>query len=125
MSALKVLIVDDQHINLMLMDAIVRSLGHEVVTVDSAKEGIFLLRKETFDILMMDIEMPEMNGIDAAKLIRSSGIVAPEFPIVAVTANSDDDDRAAYKAAGMQGYIQKPISPEALVDVLKQFELGE
>ena len=121
--ALKILVVDDQKINRMLVEALVKAAGHEAVSAEGGREAIFKLRSEKYDIILMDIEMPEMDGVEATKMIRKTQIVPDDLPIVAVTANSEDSHKALYKSVGMQGYIQKPLSAENLAQVLTDFNL--
>ncbi|MTI08835.1 response regulator [Curvivirga aplysinae] len=121
--AIRVLIVDDQKINRMLNEALIKAAGHEAIQAESGREAIFKLRSEQVDIILMDIEMPDMNGVEATQLIRKTKVVPDDLPIVAITANSEED-RAEYIAAGMQGYVQKPISAESLAEVFAKFKLG-
>lgn len=120
---LKILIVDDQMINRMLLDALVKSIGHEPIQAESGQQAIDAVSAHSIDMILMDIEMPEMNGVEATKYIRENELVAADLPIVAVTANSEEEDKASYRAAGMQGYIEKPLNVDRLKEVIAEFNL--
>lgn len=120
---LKVLVVDDQRINRMLVEALVKASGQECFQAEGGREAIHILRTDPMDLVLMDIEMPEMDGMETAKMIRERELIGPDVPIVAVTAHSGEDDKAAFKASGMQGYVQKPINADKLQEVYAEFNL--
>jgi len=115
-SVWRILVAEDQHINAKLMTAIIGRLGHELNIVSNGIEVIEALRENTYDLILMDIQMPEMDGILATKVIRSSDSEWKNIPIIALTAHAMAGTRDTYMQAGMDGFISKPISIDALVD---------
>jgi CheY-like chemotaxis protein len=112
---LRVLVVDDNATNRLvaetlcsLFDCTSRSVEDGAQAVDAALSG-------AFDLVLMDIKMPVMGGVEATRLIRSSKGPAANLPIIALTANADPRDAAAYLAAGMDAVVEKPIKPDALM----------
>ncbi|MFC3071020.1 response regulator [Phenylobacterium soli] len=115
-----VLVVDDNATNRMVAQALCEMFD---CTSESAVDGVEALeaaRAGRFDLILMDIKMPRMDGISAARAIRDLPGEAGEVPIVALTANADPDDAADYLAAGMDGVVEKPMKPEHLLAVLRQ-----
>lgn len=113
----RVLMVEDTPINQTLQTILLNRMGFEVTLANNGLEGITAFKGGTFDLVLMDIQMPEMGGIEATQAIRDlekSRQMRPT-PIIAVTANALKGDREQYLAAGMNGYVSKPIS----LDVLK------
>ena len=116
---LRILVVDDVAINLQVAEGMLGRLGHDV---DTASDGVQAVEKVTasdYDIVFMDIQMPRMNGTDAASVIR--GLPGPRslVPIVAMTANAMDGDRETLLAAGMSDYISKPFSLIQLTEFIE------
>ncbi|MCG9792963.1 response regulator [Flavobacterium algicola] len=109
-NALSVLVVDDNAINRMVTKKIIEKLNYKCVVLESGKEAIELLTTDKFDVILMDINMPEMNGFETTKIIRSMGIMTP---IIALTAFSKDEVVEESKLVGMNDIIVKPFeSPE-------------
>jgi CheY-like chemotaxis protein/HPt (histidine-containing phosphotransfer) domain-containing protein len=110
---LRVLIVDDVDANRRLVLALLRSFGHAAETANSGLEAIALAATRRFDVVLMDVQMPDMDGMDAARRIRAQlGAASPW--IIAVTANSTPGDRERCLAAGMDDFLTKPIQHQAL-----------
>ena len=107
---LRALAAEDNSINQILILRIMDRLGINVTMVGNGKLAVEAAcnSKEAFDLIFMDVQMPEMDGITATKLIHEKMENAP--PIIAITANTSDDDIAMYKAAGMQKFVGKPIN---------------
>ncbi|MEX2248921.1 MAG: ATP-binding protein [Parvibaculum sp.] len=112
---LKVLLAEDQPVNQKLMMAVMERLGHDLTIAENGVEAIRRLREDSFDIVLMDIQMPLMDGIQATKVIRSFDEPWHDIPIVAVTAHAMDGHREAYMAAGMDGFVSKPFKIDLLV----------
>jgi CheY-like chemotaxis protein len=119
-----ILVVDDNATNRMVAQALCEMFD---CTCESATDGVEALeaaRGGRFDLILMDIKMPNMDGVAATRAIRAlSGPVA-SVPIIALTANADPDDAEGYLAAGMTGVVEKPMKPEHLLAAL-QHALGE
>jgi len=117
--ALRVLVAEDNHVNIKLMAIHLKKLGHAVVTATTGEEVLELLAQSPFDLVLMDIEMPEMDGLTATRIIRSGGlehrpIRNRDIPIVAVTAHVSPEIRQVCAAAGMNAYVSKPVGLEEL-----------
>lgn len=116
----RVLVVDDNIINLKVAVGLMRPYNMQVLTVDSGRAAISMLRSKDIDIVFMDHMMPEMDGVEATKLIRSmEGQYYKDLPIIALTANAVNGVREMYLEAGLNDFIAKPIELSALDRVLK------
>ncbi|MFY0636393.1 ATP-binding protein [Maricaulis maris] len=116
--SLRVLVVDDQPINLTVAAALLTHLGHDPCLAEGPDTAIALAHAEAFDVILMDIQMPGMDGLGVTGLIRQEAALNAETPIFAVTASALDEDRARYREAGMDGCIGKPLQLEALAEYL-------
>lgn len=118
----RILLVEDNRVNQQVGMAMLERLGYGAEAVDSGQAALEALRVERYDLVLMDIQMPEMDGYTATRLIRDpdSGVKNPAIPIVAITANVLPGDREASLAAGMDDYIGKPIRREELAAVLER-----
>jgi CheY-like chemotaxis protein len=110
------LLAEDTVINQALQTILLNRMGYTVTLANNGQEAVDAFTQNTFDVVLMDIQMPEMGGIEATRLIREheSAHQARSTPIIAVTANALKGDRESYLAAGMNGYVSKPISQESL-----------
>ncbi|HEX5263215.1 MAG TPA: response regulator, partial [Phenylobacterium sp.] len=115
LEGLRVLVVEDNPTNRMIATKLLESLGASVVTADDGYLGVEAAENGDFDLILMDVQMPGIDGLEAARRIRALGGAAAETPIVALTANVLAHQRRAYLDAGMDGVVGKPISPGALV----------
>jgi PAS domain S-box-containing protein len=111
---LQILVAEDNATNQKLIGIILKSSGHVPTCVENGQEALRALDTEEFDLVLMDIQMPLLDGIATMKCIRTSGKSYSDIPIIALTANAMVGDKEAYLAAGMNGYVSKPIDPEAL-----------
>ncbi len=116
---LRVLVVEDEGINAMVITAMLDKLGHQVEVVDNGRMALRKLAGAAYDCVFMDIQMPEMDGVETTEAIRSGqGGVNAGVVIVALTAHSMKGDREKFLAAGMDDYLAKPIEMERLQAVL-------
>jgi CheY-like chemotaxis protein len=115
-----VLVVDDNATNRMVAQALCEMFDCTCEAAGDGLEAVDAARAGCFDLILMDIKMPRMDGVTAAKAIRELPGHAGAVPIVALTANADPDDAAGYLAAGMDGVVEKPMKPEHLLAVLQQ-----
>jgi PAS domain S-box-containing protein len=118
----KILLVEDSLINQEVAVGILKNLGFETIKVAfNGSEAIELLEKETFNIVLMDLQMPEMDGFQATKIIRdeSSAVLDHNVPIIAMTANATREDHQACLQAGMNEYLSKPFDPDRFKQLLK------
>lgn len=112
---LRVLLAEDQLVNQKLMRAVMEQLGHELTIANNGVEAVKAIRKDSFDIILMDIQMPELDGVLTTKVIRAADADWSTIPIVAVTAHAMEGHRQAYLAAGMDGFVSKPFRMDVLV----------
>ena len=115
------LVVDDNRLNRIALESILVKQGIKSTSVDSGKKAIDLVKKEDFNIILMDIQMPEMDGIETTRRIRALGKKYQSIPIVAVTANAFFNDYDMMKTTQINDVIFKPIKIEHLNQVLRKY----
>lgn len=116
----KVLIVDDNYINLKVAKGLMEPYHMEITTIHRAKEAIEVLKNKEFDLIFMDHMMPEMDGIEAVQIIRNlEGEYYKNIPIIALTANAVNGAKEMFINAGFNGFIAKPIEVVILDNILK------
>ena len=113
-----VLLVEDNDINQEVAGEMLRLMGLEFFLARHGREALEALQQKTFDLVLMDLQMPEMDGLEATRRARQLGV---QVPIIAMTANARREDRELCLAAGMNDYISKPINPEALTLLLRKY----
>lgn len=116
------LLVEDNKINQYVALSILKKFHLEADVAENGVQALEMLRKKEYDLVLMDIQMPEMDGFETAQHIRQadSGVLQPDVPIVAMTADASKEDRDKCLAAGMNDYIPKPVNRERLLSVLQQ-----
>lgn len=120
--ALTVLVAEDNLINQKVIGTILRNAGHDVTLVENGREAVDQYDKQSFDILLMDIQMPVLDGVEAVAEIRQKELNSgTHTPIIAVTAHAMQGDREKYLAAGMDDYLSKPINRDELLEVLQRY----
>ena len=115
---LRVLVVEDNFVNLSLVINLLEKEGFIARSASSGVEALAMLAKESFDLVLMDVQMPFMDGLEATKAIRKKEIGGKRIPIVAVTAHAMARDREACLQAGMDGYLSKPIRKLDLMEAI-------
>ncbi len=116
----RVLVVDDVQANLDLMVSLLRILGNQPVTATSGQEAVELAKVQSFDVVLLDIQMPGMDGFETARALRAIPSLEA-VPFVAVTALAMPGDRERILDAGFSGYISKPIDAQRLPGQLASF----
>jgi signal transduction histidine kinase/ActR/RegA family two-component response regulator len=113
---LSILVAEDNAVNQTIIDAMLRQLGHRVTIAGTGRKALEALARDDFDLVLMDCNMPEMDGLEATRLLRAgaSGVRDPEVPVIALTANALDGDRERCLTAGMNDFLSKPITIAAL-----------
>ncbi len=120
---IRILLAEDNIANQKVALAILEKLGLSADVADNGRKAVEALRNTFYHLVLMDIQMPETDGLEATRMIRdpASGVLNPKVPIVAMTANATPEDRENYFDTGMNDYISKPISPEKLQSVLVKY----
>lgn len=113
-----VLAVEDNPTNRLILQRLLDTLGVEVVMAEDGRQGVHAAELQAFDVILMDIQMPEMDGVEATRTIRAGAGVNRSTPIIGVTANVLDAQIEAYRAAGMTEVVSKPINPAQLFSAL-------
>ena len=114
---LRILVAEDNPVNQKVIMHMVHKLGHQGTLVSNGAEAVAEFQKQTFDLVLMDCQMPEMDGFEAARIIRASGGNAP---IIAVTANAFAEDREKCLRAGMTDHVSKPVQAGTLETVINR-----
>lgn len=118
-NGLRVLLAEDNAINQRLAIRMLEKAGHSVIAIDNGREALEAFSRERFDIILMDVHMPEVDGIEATRQIRRLEATASgHIPIIAMTASAMKEDREACLKAGMDAYMSKPICAEELLATL-------
>lgn len=116
--SLQVLVAEDNPVNQLLIGAILRKLGHRPTIVENGQLAVEAVRAGSFDCVLMDMQMPVMDGLAATRTIRSSVIRTSWIPIVALTADASEERRRFYEGAGLTAFLTKPIDQPALAAML-------
>jgi two-component system sensor histidine kinase/response regulator len=123
--SLHILVAEDNAVNRTLVTTLLKKRGHSVKAVENGREAVEAIQAagaRQFDVVVMDVQMPEMGGFEATEAIRASeGASGAHLPIVALTAHAMQGDRARCLAAGMDGYLTKPIDVDQLMATLEDF----
>ena len=124
---IKVLVVEDIALNQLLMKTLLDDFGFEHDIADNGKIAIEKLQNKSYDIILMDLHMPEMNGFEATEYIRNK--MNSQIPIIALTADVTTADLKKCKAVGMNDYISKPLDEKLLyskiIELLKKSDLSK
>lgn len=118
MKTLKILIVDDIFTNRLLLSELIKTLGHESCEAENGKEAVELINKTNFDLVLLDIEMPVMNGIETCKYIRSLPAPGSQIKVVALTAHNPGLFFEDYTDVGFDELLTKPYSLEKIIDLI-------
>jgi len=123
--SLRILLAEDNVVNQLLACRLLEKQGHLVVTAANGRQALERLEKERVDLVLMDIQMPEMDGFEATAAIRKEEALAGKhLPIIAMTAHAMEGDRERCLAAGMDGYLAKPIRAKDLIDTINKLDLS-
>ncbi len=120
-SGLRVLVVEDNATNRRVLEALLGKLGVSVELVEGGQEALDALGRERYDMVLMDVQMPGMDGVETTRRIRASEGSGVRIPIIAMTANTMKGDRETCLAAGMDGYLPKPVDPAELARTIATF----
>jgi CheY-like chemotaxis protein len=126
LNSLAVLVAEDNTVNQTVVAAMLKALGHRATLATNGREALELLTRADYDAVLMDCNMPEMDGLEATRRLRGgdSGARDARIPVIALTANAMDGDREASLAAGMDDFLAKPVTIASLRAALEK-ALGE
>jgi CheY-like chemotaxis protein len=114
LTGLRVLVAEDNEVNQLLIQALLQDMGHHCDIVGNGREAVQQVQAMPYDLVLMDIQMPEMDGEAATRAIRNLPGPAAHVPVIALTANAMLEDREAYLRSGMDDYVLKPVNPKQL-----------
>jgi PAS domain S-box-containing protein len=119
----RILLAEDNPVNQRLAVILLKKMGCQVDVVQNGLEAVNALKSEEYDLVLMDVQMPDMDGLEATRAIRdkASDVIDHDIPVVAMTAMAVKDDREECLAAGMNGYISKPVDAKLLASVVQKY----
>jgi len=124
LGSLNILVAEDERVNRMIIERLLTKQGHRVVAVMDGHHCLRALDEDDFDVILMDIQMPEMDGLETARAIRARDDDKRDVPIVALTAHAMKGDRETFLAAGMDDYLSKPVDFNEVSRVLGRVVAG-
>ncbi len=124
---LRILVAEDMATNRTLVTRLLERRGHRVVAVSDGQEAVRTLETDDFDVVLLDVQMPVMDGLEASRTIRDpqSRVLRHDVPVVALTAHALAEDRERCLQAGMNEYLSKPIVPDLLIRTVERFAADE
>jgi two-component system, cell cycle response regulator DivK len=116
----RILVIEDTEDNRQIIRDLLSSVGYELIEAADGTEGVAMAQSQRPDLILMDIQLPEMDGYEATRRIRAIPELA-RVPIIAVTSYALSGDEAKTRAAGCDGYVAKPFSPRQLLAKIREF----
>ena len=116
----RILVIEDTEDNRQIIRDLLSSVGYELIEAADGTEGVAMARSHRPDLILMDIQLPGMDGYEATRQIRATPALA-KVPIIAVTSYALSGDEAKTRAAGCDGYVAKPFSPRQLLAKIREF----
>jgi len=118
--SLRILLADDNRVNQRVTTVFLEKQGHRVVVAESGRAAVEAFQKDQFDVVLMDVQMPDLDGLEATAMIRSleSGASLRRVPIIALTAHATTEDEQRCREAAMDGFLTKPVRPAQLLEAL-------
>jgi len=117
----KILVAEDNLLNQLVLTTILEKEGFSADAVSNGREAVHAMEKNHYDIILMDVQMPEMGGLEATRMIRSGNSLNPRAIIIAVTAKAMKEDKTESEEAGMNDYVTKPIQPKILLEKIRRY----
>lgn len=114
----RVLVVEDNKNNMRLIVKLLENNGYETIKAVTGEDGVKLAKEEKPDLILMDIKLPDIDGLEATRRIRASG--DDNVPIIAITSYAMAGDREQYLKEGFSGYIEKPIDPYKIIKEIEE-----
>ena len=116
----RILVIEDQEDNRVILRDLLSSAGYEVIEARNGQDGVGVAESERPDLILMDIQLPVLDGYEATRRIKANPALA-SIPVIAVTSYALSGDEAKAKAAGCDGYVTKPFSPRELLGKVREF----
>ena len=116
----RILIVDDSPSQLVSLKRIVEKLGHQTITAEDGAAGVEVAKREVPDLILMDIQLPEVSGLEVTKWLKDDQDLRP-IPVVAVTAFAMKGDEERIREGGCEAYLSKPISVGKFIETVRRF----
>ena len=116
----RILVIEDTEDNRQIVRDLLVSVGYEIIEATNGAEGVAMAQAQHPDLILMDIQLPQMDGYEATRRIRAIPELA-QVPIIAVTSYALSGDEAKTRAAGCDGYVAKPFSPRQLLAKIREF----
>jgi len=113
-----ILLVEDNRVNQALIKAFLNKYHHHTDIANNGVEALHMIKQRPYDLILMDIQMPEMDGLEATSHIRAMADPTCDIPIIAVTANALNIEKQAYLDAGMNGFLAKPVQQADLMQII-------
>ena len=117
----KIIVAEDSSVIQNLTKKILSQLNYEITSVKNGQQVIDLMSNETFDLILLDIHMPIMDGMECAKSIRSMDGDQKNIPIIAITGNANNYSEDDFKAVGINAFIPKPLNYDSVVEQVKKY----
>jgi two-component system cell cycle response regulator DivK len=116
----RILVIEDQEDNRRILQDLLSSVGYEVVEAVTGEEGVDLAERERPDLILMDVQLPGIDGLEATRRIKANAALRP-IPLIVVTSYALSGDDVKARAAGADDYVTKPFSPRALLAKVRQY----
>ena len=123
-SAFNILVAEDNFTNQVILEKILQAAGWQVKTALNGRQALEYLAQQTFDLVLMDWQMPVMDGLTATREIRNSKAAWAQIPVIGITGNSSADERSRCLAAGMNDVMAKPVNRQQLTEMINSFLVG-
>ena len=120
---MNILVAEDNPVNQLVTSRVLEKRGHRVTVVSDGRAALRTWEEGNFDLVLMDVQMPVMDGLESTRAIRSKEISGRHTPIVALTAHALTGDEQMFREAGMDAYVSKPVCAERLLDVIESCQV--
>lgn len=117
----KILIIEDNDANIYLISFILKKYGYRIIEARNGEDGVVCANKENPDLILMDIDLPKLDGYEATRRIRALETKGRRMPIIALTSYAMAGDKAKAIDAGCTGYIEKPINPDTFISEIEKY----
>ena len=120
LATLRILVADDNSVNLAVARAVLEAIGADIVTAHDGGQALERLRESAFDLVLMDVHMPVMDGVEAVRRLRAGEAGRVDMPVIALTADAGTGEQERLTALGFDGLQSKPVQPAALISAIAE-----